>query len=136
MIPVIIDGIWPDNFPPALRYEITADGSVTDRPVTILGPDLRESGDGKNLGLAKTVAGLTGLAPDDLYRRAERERRKQGRLRAALATLIVVLALGGGGLYWRSYQQQQTLSRKSPLWLTSTVSLGRRTRQFRAPSKA
>jgi len=50
VIPVIIDGTWPDNFPTALRYQIAADGSVTDRPVTILGPDLRESADGKNLG--------------------------------------------------------------------------------------
>jgi len=63
VIPVIIDGKWPENFPPALRYELAADGTITDRPVTILGPDLREAGDGKNLGLAKTVAGLTGLAP-------------------------------------------------------------------------
>jgi hypothetical protein len=115
VIPVIIEGTWPNNFPPALRYEISADGSLTDHSVTILGPDLRESGDGKNLGLAKTVAGLTGLAPDDLYRRAERQRRKQGRLSAAMATLIAVLALVGGGFYWRSYQQQQTLAEISTL---------------------
>ena len=50
VIPVIVDGTAPDNFPPALRFELTADGSVTDRPVTILGPDLREAADGKNLG--------------------------------------------------------------------------------------
>src|SRR5499427_2675174 len=65
VIPVIVDGTAPDNFPPALRFELAADGSVTDRPVTILGPDLREAADGKNLGLAKIVAGLTGLSPDD-----------------------------------------------------------------------
>src|ERR1700730_10584446 len=83
VVPVIIDGTWPDNFPSALRYELTADGAITDRPVNILGPDLRESGDGKILALVKIVAGLTGLAPDDVFRRAERARRKQGRLRAA-----------------------------------------------------
>ena len=44
VIPVIIDGTWPDNFPPALRYELATDGTITDRRVTILGPDLRESG--------------------------------------------------------------------------------------------
>jgi tetratricopeptide (TPR) repeat protein len=110
MIPVIIDGTWPDNFPPALRYELTADGTITDRPVTILGPDLRESADGKKLGLAKAVAGLTGLAPDDVYRRAERAQRKQWRLRAAVAAVIVVLAIVGGGFYWQSHQQKQTLA--------------------------
>jgi tetratricopeptide (TPR) repeat protein len=110
VIPVIIDGTWPDNFPSALRYELTADGAITDRPVNILGPDLRESGDGKILGLVKIVAGLTGLAPDDVYRRAERARRKQGRLRAAVAAVIVVLAIVGGGFYWQSHRQKQTLA--------------------------
>jgi hypothetical protein len=75
VIPVIIEGTVPDNFPPALRFELAADGTLTDRPVTILGPDLREAADGKNLGLAKIVAGLTGLGSDEVYRRAERERR-------------------------------------------------------------
>jgi tetratricopeptide (TPR) repeat protein len=110
VIPVIIEGMWPDNFPSALRYELTADGAITDRPVNILGPDLRESGDGKILGLVKIVAGLTGLAPDDVFRRAERARRKQGRLRAAVAAVIVVLAIVGGGFYWQSHQQKQTLA--------------------------
>jgi hypothetical protein len=50
VIPVIIDGTAPDGFPPALRYELGGDGTMTDRPVTILGPDLRDSADGKNLG--------------------------------------------------------------------------------------
>ena len=109
VIPVTIDGMWPDNFPPALRYSVTADGAITDRPVTILGPDLREGADGKNLGLAKTVAGLTGLAPDDLYGRAERERRRQRRLHTAVAAVIVALTVGGGGVFWRSHQQKQTL---------------------------
>jgi tetratricopeptide (TPR) repeat protein len=109
VIPVIIEGAWPDNFPPALRYELAADGTTTDRPVTILGPDLRESADGRNLGLAKAVAGLTGLAPDDVFRRAERERRKQTRLRAAVAAVIVALTIVGGGFYWQSHRQKQML---------------------------
>ena len=63
VIPVILDGTYPGNFPPALRFEVTPEGAITDRPLTILGPDLREAGDGKSLGLAKLVAGLSGLAP-------------------------------------------------------------------------
>ncbi len=47
MIPVIVEGDWPENFPLALRFEIARDGTVTNQPVTILGPDLRGSGDGK-----------------------------------------------------------------------------------------
>jgi len=110
VIPVIVDGTAPDNFPPALRFELAADGSITDRPVTILGPDLREAADGKNLGLAKIVAGLTGLSPDDIFRRAERARRRQNRLRMAVAVVIAVLAIVGGGFYWQSHEQKQTLN--------------------------
>src|SRR5262249_23644518 len=95
VIPVIIAGTWPDNFPPALRFGLTANGSLSDRPITILGPDLREPGDGKSLGLAKIVAGLTGLSPDDVYRRAERARRRQNRLRAAFAAIFLAVTLAG-----------------------------------------
>lgn len=66
VIPVIIEGTYPANFPPA------ADGSVTDQPVTILGPDLRKTGDGRTLGLAKIAAGL---ATDDLHQRLKRQQR-------------------------------------------------------------
>jgi TIR domain len=110
VIPVIIDGTSPDNFPPALRFELAADGTVTDHPITILGPDLREAADGKNLGLAKTVAGLTGLGPDDVYRRAERERRRQGQRRAAVAAVIAVLSITGGAFFWQSHQQRLQLA--------------------------
>ncbi|MGC1351438.1 MAG: toll/interleukin-1 receptor domain-containing protein [Xanthobacteraceae bacterium] len=93
VIPVMIEGTWPDNFPPALRFELAEDGSVTDRPITILGPDLRESADGKNLGLAKTIAGLTGLGADDIFRRAERARRRRTRIWAGIAGFCLLLAI-------------------------------------------
>ena len=93
VIPVMIEGTWPENFPPALRFELAEDGSVTDRPMTILGPDLRESADGKNLGLAKAVAGLTGLGADDIFRRAERARRRRTRIWAGIAGFCLLLAI-------------------------------------------
>src|SRR5215472_6259488 len=36
VIPVIIEGTAPDNFPPALRFALAGDGSVTDRELTVL----------------------------------------------------------------------------------------------------
>jgi tetratricopeptide (TPR) repeat protein len=110
VIPVIIAGTWPNNFPPALRVELNADGSLSDHSVTILGPDLREAGDGKNLGLAKIVAGLTGLFPDDVFRRAERARRRQNRLFATLAAVFLTVAVAGGFFYWQSQTRQATLA--------------------------
>ena len=102
-------GKTEDSFPPALRFEIASDGTITDAPVTILGVDLREAGDGRDLGLAKVIAGLTGLAPDDIYRRAERQRKRAARIRAAIAASLIALAGAGGFFYWRTLEQGQVI---------------------------
>ena len=114
LIPLIVDG-EPGNpqnecFPPALRFAVTPDGAITDTAEDALAADLREKGDGFELALAKVVARLIGLAPDDVYRRAERERRRQNRLRAAVAATIAALAIVGGGFFWQSHQQKETLA--------------------------
>src|SRR5262245_59224293 len=108
VIPVIVEGTWPDNAPPALRHELSADGTVTERPITILGPDLRESGDGKSLGLAKVVAGLTGLGADEIFRRAERERRRKGRRRNAIVAVLALLTVAATGSAAYAWQQLAT----------------------------
>jgi tetratricopeptide (TPR) repeat protein len=113
LIPLIVDGepgdVERECFPPALRFAVKPDGTITDTLADVLAADLREKGDGFELALAKVVARLIGLAPDDVYRRAERERRRQNRLRVAVAAVIAVLAIVGGGLFWQSHQQKQTL---------------------------
>ena len=111
VIPVIIAGTWPDNFPPALRYELAADGAVTDRPLTILGPDLRESADGKNLGLAKAVAGLTGIGVDDIVRRAERAQRRHARVRNGIIAALLLLAVTATGSAVYAWHQLKTNER-------------------------
>jgi tetratricopeptide (TPR) repeat protein len=114
VIPVIVDGTPgdPDGecFPPALRFVVAPDGTITGTPADVLAADLREKGDGFALALAKVVARLIGLAPDDVYRRAERERRRQTRLRMAIVAVIALLAIVGGGLFWQSQRQKATLN--------------------------
>jgi TIR domain len=105
VIPVIIDGKTPENFPPALSYEIAADGTITDRPVTILGPDLREEGDGRSLGLSKVVAGLTGVDTDEIVRRAERDQRR--RLRNWVAGLSAVIFALAGLAAWAELNRRE-----------------------------
>jgi hypothetical protein len=100
---VIVDGVYPNNYPPALRCEIGESGSVTDQIATILGPDLRKEADGQELGIAKIIAGLTGLDTDVVYHRAERARRRRLKLLAALiASVLVVIAAFGA---WAEIQR-------------------------------
>ncbi len=122
VIPVIVEGRAPENFPPALRFALDADGQVTDREITLLGPDLRESADGKALGLAKVIAGLTGLSADDIFRRAERARRQQSRIRMAIAGVFLTVVAGGGFFAWRSHQAEQLLAEKQEI-LTEVADL-------------
>ena len=106
LIPLIVGGASgnpvEECFPPALRFDVTKDGAITNTPVEILAADLREDGDGIELALAKVVARLIGLAPDDIYRRAERERRSQMRQARRVQALIYMLLLSviAGLLGW------------------------------------
>lgn len=112
IIPVLIDGTPPANFPKALRYELNRDGTLSDREVTVLGPDLRDEADGKQLGLAKVVAGLLGLSDaDDIYRRAERHRIKQQRIQRGLGAAAVVFVTVGGYFGWAYLKHELILAK-------------------------
>jgi formylglycine-generating enzyme required for sulfatase activity len=103
VIPLIVAGKPDDGerecFPPALKFKLDAKGRVTKKRVELLAADAREEGDGKDLALAKVIAGLLGLSPDDVFRRAERERRaaarRKRRVQAAMVTLALLLVMAG-----------------------------------------
>ena len=91
MIPLIVAG-KPGHrehecFPPALRFKLDSKGRITKKRVEVLAADAREEGDGKNLALAKVIAGLLGLSSDDVFRRAAARRRRR------LQSLFAMLAL-------------------------------------------
>jgi YD repeat-containing protein len=79
-------------FPPALRYAVLPDGSVSDRPAEPIAGDLRPGGDGWHAVLLKTVAGVTGLGFDALAQRDRARRRR----RQIVATIMSLLLLAGG----------------------------------------
>jgi tetratricopeptide (TPR) repeat protein len=108
VIPVIVDDTIPQNLPPALCYELSADGTITDHRVTVLGPDLRDGGDGKSLGLAKVIAGLTGIGSDEILHLAERTRRRRNRFRGALVGIFLLAAVAAGGSAVYAWQQLKT----------------------------
>jgi len=108
VIPVIIGGTYPDNFPPALRNEVDSDGTITDRSVALLGPDLKEHADGRELGLAKIVAGMIGVDSDEIYQRTERARRRSARFRNGVIAVLAFLALAAAGSAGYAWQQLRT----------------------------
>ena len=110
VIPVIIEGEPPENFAPALRFGLEADGTVSSRPVTILAPDVRESGDGKTLSLAKVIAGVTGLGTDEIVRRAERDQRR--RLRNWVAGLSCVVVALAGLTVWAEINRRDAVEQR------------------------
>ena len=91
VIPLIVAG-KPGHrehecFPPALRFKLDSKGRITKKRVEVLAADAREEGDGKNLALAKVIAGLLGLSSDDVFRRAAARRRR--RLQSLFAMLAI-----------------------------------------------
>ena len=80
-------------FPPALRYEVNPDGSLSDVPAEPLAADLRPHADGKRLGFLKLISGMIGVGLDEVVQRDM----KRGRKRVMAITsgsLATVLAMG------------------------------------------
>ena len=109
VIPVIIAGEPGDPehecFPPALRFKLAPDGSLTDVREEPIAADARPQGDGREAAARKVVAGLLGVGLDEIVRRAERARKRRNRFWAALAGLFLLLAVAAtGGLVWARYE--------------------------------
>jgi len=64
-------------FPPALRQKFDSRGRPTGKRAEPIAADLRPSGDGKQLGFLKIVAGMLGLGLDELVQREQQRRHKR-----------------------------------------------------------
>jgi tetratricopeptide (TPR) repeat protein len=111
IVPIILAG-KPNSaqecFPPALKFKLDADGQVTNQPADVpIAPDIPE--EGRELVLAKVVASLIGLPSDEVYRRAERERKRQARIRYAVLALVLLLTCVGGYFIFRSKERGAVL---------------------------
>jgi hypothetical protein len=95
VIPVIVDGKPGDRktecFPPALRFKVGTNGLISTELDEVVAADVREEADGRDLALAKVVARLLGLGTDDVFRRAERARRRSVRIRNGTITVLAIL---------------------------------------------
>ena len=109
---VIIDGA-PDAaraadqcFPPALRFEVDANGAVTERPSEPLGLDMRAQ-PFERLRV-RLIAGLVGTPFDDLWNR-DRRRRLRNTAIAAATALMTFAAIGAAGASWLQERIDRTL---------------------------
>jgi tetratricopeptide (TPR) repeat protein len=112
VVPLIVGGKPDDSalecFPPALKYKLDAQGQIGKEPEELLAADVREEGDGKSLALAKVIAGVLGVTSDDVFRRAERERRRKARVRNGIIAVLAVLVVAVSGSASYAWQQLKT----------------------------
>jgi hypothetical protein len=104
-------------FSSALKFKLDAKGRITKKQVELLAADAREDGDGKSLALAKVVAGLLGVSSDDIFRRADRDRRRKGRVRHGIIAVLTVLMVLASGSAVYAWQQLKT----NEAFLTATL---------------
>ena len=112
VIPLIVAG-KPDDpelecFPPALKFKVDAKGRIGKKRLELLAADAREQGDGKQLALAKVVAGLLDVTSDEVFRRAERERRRKSTIRNGVIGVLAFLSVAAMGSAAYAWQQLKT----------------------------
>ena len=111
VIPIIVDGEPGDPerecFPPAVRFKVGADGTLTDEREEPIAADARPQGDGKEIAKLKLVAGLLGIGLDEIVRRAERARRQ--RLRNWIGALTALLVIFASLAIWAEHQRRNAV---------------------------
>src|SRR5262245_15364151 len=111
VIPVIIDG-EPDDpdrecFPPALRFTLGPDGALTEELAEPIAADARPEGDGKTIATQKVVAGLIGIALDEVRKRQEIGWRRSTTIRTLIGVSAAVLVIVSGYLIWQASEQSR-----------------------------
>jgi hypothetical protein len=77
-------------FPRAVRFEVGADGEISEQPAEPIAADVRPGKDGKTNALFKLLSGVMAVGYDELRQR-ERQRQRQRRLRFSALVVAVLL---------------------------------------------
>lgn len=81
-------------FPPALRFRLAPDGSLSDLPAEPIAADVRPGKDGRRLALLKLISGIAGLPLDALARRDSARKQRRLAVIASVSAMISVLTIG------------------------------------------
>ena len=96
-------------FPKALRTRFDSRGKPTSQRAEPLAADLRESGDGRRMGLMKMIAGMLGVGLDELAQREahRRQRRMMMITAASVAGMLATSALAYTAIQARDEARDQ-----------------------------
>ncbi|MBN8588537.1 MAG: TIR domain-containing protein [Rhodothermia bacterium] len=118
ILPIIVDGEpyasdvhsgfdpAQECFPPALRFQVDADGNLTDIPAEPIAADVRPGKDAKPDAILRLAAGILGTGYDTLKQRDAK--RRQRRLVSALALTLAVLAVMIAQLFQVNAEKRHT----------------------------
>lgn len=119
-------GTETECFPPALRFHLNPDGSLSDRPAEPIAADLRDGKDGKRLALLKLVAGIADVRLDGLVRR-DHARRQRRLIWITGVSLFIMMLTIGLAIYAEGQRrvavQQQLLANRSLDFLIGTFAI-------------
>jgi eukaryotic-like serine/threonine-protein kinase len=124
VIPVIVAG-EPDDpehecFPPAVKFQIGAEGQITSIPAEPIAADAREAGDGREIAKQKVVAGLLGVSLDEIRKRAAHADRRRHLVLSSIAALMAALAVLAGVAAWIA-RQRTTEAEQRLEWALETA---------------
>ena len=94
---LIVDGepgTDQECFPPAVRFQMGADGILSDKPAEPIAADGRPQGDGKQNAKLKLIAGMLGVGFDALKQREQQRRHRRMYIITAAAVAGMVVASG------------------------------------------
>jgi len=94
---LIVDGepgTDSECFPPAVRFQMGADGVLSDKPAEPIAADARPQGDGKLNAKLKLISGILGVGFDALKQREHQRRQRRMVIITAAAVAGMVVASG------------------------------------------
>jgi tetratricopeptide (TPR) repeat protein len=98
-------------FPPALRFRLAADGTLSDARTEPIAADARPGKDGKENAKLKLIAGLLGVGFDALKRREQQRRNRQLLIiaSASMGGMVLTSGLAAYALIQRGVARKQTV---------------------------
>ena len=111
VIPVIVAGEPGDPerecFPPAVRFKLNPDGTLSDEREEPIAADARRQGDGKRIAFEKVLAGLLGLSFDDVQKREAIADARRIKIMASAVAVFVVVSMVAGYFVWHASEQSR-----------------------------